>query len=121
MEIIKDEFEEEISRQKILPSTYVSSRGRTYPMFVLTLEQVKQLLVRESKLVRKWVLEYIHQLENELMQTMEQLENKRPMLRLIAKCSDGVNIKTMLTYKGIPVLITRQLNDLVGIDLSYKL
>ena len=66
LEIVRDEFEEEISQQKILPSTYTTDRGREYPMFELTTAQAKQVLVRESKFVRKRVIHYIEELENRL-------------------------------------------------------
>ncbi len=66
LEIVRDEFEEEISQQKILPSTYTTDRGREYPMFELTTVQAKQVLVRESKFVRKRVIHYIEELENRL-------------------------------------------------------
>lgn len=66
LEIIRDEFEEEISQQKILPSTYTTDRGREYPMFELTTAQAKQVLVRESKFVRKAVIHYIEELEAKL-------------------------------------------------------
>jgi anti-repressor protein len=49
--IIRDEFEEEVSLQKILESNY-SIRGKQYPMFKLTFNQAKQILFRESKLVK---------------------------------------------------------------------
>ena len=68
LEIIRDEFEEEISRQEILPSEYTSERGQKYPMFVLTTSQAKQVLVRESKTVRKAVINYIEKLETALQQ-----------------------------------------------------
>lgn len=64
--IIRDEFEEEISRQDFLPSEYTNDRGRTYPMFNLTHSQAKQVLVRESKTVRKAVIAYIEKLEKAL-------------------------------------------------------
>lgn len=43
-------------------------------MYILTLEQCKQVLMRESKFVRKGVLEYIHKLENELKNNYIQYE-----------------------------------------------
>lgn len=66
LEIIRDEFYEEISQQKILPSTYKNSRGKFYPMFILTLSQAKQVLVRESKFVRRAIINYIEMLEQQL-------------------------------------------------------
>ncbi len=66
LNVIRDEFEEEISLQKLLESSYISERGKTYPMFELTLEQAKQVLVRESKFVRRAVIAYIAKLESKL-------------------------------------------------------
>ncbi|WP_064614334.1 hypothetical protein [Streptobacillus moniliformis] len=66
LEIIRDEFEEEIGEQKILPSSYRNSQNKEQPMFILTFSQAKQVLVRESKKVRKMVIEYIEKLENAL-------------------------------------------------------
>lgn len=64
--IIRDEFEEEINIQEILDIEYKDSRGRKQREYVLTLPQAKQVLVRESKFVRKAVIKYIEELENEL-------------------------------------------------------
>ena len=37
LDIIRDEFDEEITEQKILPSTYKDTTGRKLPMFILLL------------------------------------------------------------------------------------
>lgn len=63
LSIIRDEFEEEISLQKILESKYKNERGREYPMFELTIAQGKQVLLRESKFVRKRVVEWLEHFE----------------------------------------------------------
>ena len=67
--IIRDEFEEEISQQKLLPSNYYS-RGKEYPMFILSFNQSKQVLARESKFVRKAVIQYIENLEQQLQKPL---------------------------------------------------
>lgn len=66
LKVIRDEFMEEISLGKISQSTYTNERGREYPMFELTTAQAKQVLVRESKFVRKAVIHYIEQLEEKV-------------------------------------------------------
>ena len=70
LKVIRDEFEEEIREGKISESSYKKETGngtiRTYPMFELTTAQAKQVLVRESKFVRKRVIHYIEELENKL-------------------------------------------------------
>lgn len=71
MSIVKEEFEEEISLQKILESNYINSRNKTYKMFVLTLSEAKQILVRESKFVRKKIINYINELENKIKENIK--------------------------------------------------
>ena len=82
LNIIRDEFEEEINRQKILPISYKDPRNRDQPMFVLTLSQAKQVLLRESKFVRKHVIAYIDKLENAIK---NNISDKDRMLLAIMK------------------------------------
>lgn len=69
--IIRDEFEEEIASLKIQEGHYNQENGAMAsikrPMFTLTLTQAKQVLIRESKLVRKAVLKYIEELEGNVL------------------------------------------------------
>ena len=57
--IIRDEFEEEINEQKILPVEYKDKKGEKRPMFELTIAQGKQVLLRESKFVRRHVVAWL--------------------------------------------------------------
>ncbi len=70
LKIIRNEFEEEIHEGKISQMFYDLEIGngakRKSPMFELTLSQSKQVLMRESKFVRKAVIQYIEKLEKEL-------------------------------------------------------
>lgn len=67
LQIIRDEFEEEIGLLKIQETPYKHPQnGEIYPMFILTFNQAKQVLVRESKAVRKAVIKYIEELEKQL-------------------------------------------------------
>ena len=66
LNIIRDEFEEEINEQKILPVTYTDKKGEERPMYILTLDQARQVLTRESPTVRKAIFKYIRALENEI-------------------------------------------------------
>lgn len=73
LNIIRDEFEEEIGQQNILPTPYTHPQnGQTYEMFELTHAQAKQVLVRESKYVRKAIIAYIDSLEQANKQTTPQ-------------------------------------------------
>lgn len=67
LSVIRDEFEEEISLLKIKETPYIHPQNKqTYYMYELTHSQAKQVLVRESKTVRKAVIAYIEKLEKSL-------------------------------------------------------
>ena len=76
--IIRDEFDEEISQRNISPiknsnqlnilpiDYYIDGRNRKQPCYILNGNQARQVLVRESKKVRKAVICYIDELEQRL-------------------------------------------------------
>lgn len=66
LKIIRDEFEEEINEGKIYVVDYKDKKGELRPMYILTYNQAKQILVRESKFVRKAMIHYIEELEKQL-------------------------------------------------------
>lgn len=65
--IIRDEFEEEIQELKIQPLFKIrqlpNGGSKEDPYFELTIAQGKQVLLRESKFVRKRVVEWLESLE----------------------------------------------------------
>lgn len=64
LKIIRDEFEEEIGMGKISHTPYVHPQnGRTYEMFELTKSQAIQVLVRESKFVRRAIVAKLEAME----------------------------------------------------------
>lgn len=64
LNIIRDEFEEEIGLQKILETQYTHPQNKQkYPMFELTIAQGKQVLLRESKFVRRHVVAWLEHFE----------------------------------------------------------
>lgn len=80
LKVIRNEFEEEIGEGKISPSSYINSQNKEQPMFILTLPQAKQVLVRESKFVRKAVIHYIETLENKVKEQRHQLDIRANLL-----------------------------------------
>ncbi|MGL5426394.1 MAG: phage antirepressor KilAC domain-containing protein [Cetobacterium sp.] len=66
--IIKDEFEEEILSLKIQEKPINSNGGRPSMAYELTPSQAKQVLVRESKFVRKAVIKMLEELEQKVNQ-----------------------------------------------------
>ena len=73
LNIIRDEFEEEIQDQKILELFRNVEVGngaiKKSPYYILNLSQAKQVLMRESKFVRRAVIHYIEELEKQLENT----------------------------------------------------
>lgn len=97
LSIIRDEFEEEIGQQKILPSSYLNSQNKSQPMFILTLSQAKQVLVRESKFVRKHVISYIEKLEEALISVLS--EKDRLLLDIMKSNSESEIAANVAKYE----------------------
>lgn len=90
MAIIRDEFKEEINELKIQPVEYKDKKGELRPMFVLTLNQAKQLLARESRFVRKAVIEYIDKLEQALKNKYQVPSNFKEALLLAVQQQEEI-------------------------------
>ena len=94
---------EETSKDKIIPtsvegifiSTYIDEWNRQKPMFILTIDQAKQVLLRESKVVRKAVIQYLNLLEKRI----RELERKKGK---IARRQETDSIKMLMEYGNIP-------------------
>ena len=89
--IIRDEFEEEIGQQKILPTSYKDQWNREQPMFKLTIAQGKQVLLRESKFVRRHVVAWLERFEesNKPMTAGEILMAQAPGMRALEKAQQA--------------------------------
>ena len=108
---IRDEFNikidllnfEEMLKEKEKPiyidgvfiSTYKDKYDREQIMFILTIDQAKQVLLRESKIVRKAVIQYLNLLEKRI----RQLERKKG---ITARKGETEAIKMLLEYGNIP-------------------
>jgi Phage antirepressor protein KilAC domain len=128
LEIIRDEFEEEISRQEILPSEYKSDRGQTYPKFDLTISQAKQVLVRESKLVRKAVIAFLEKLESQIetikpkeFTTKELLLLQLETIERAEKAEKTVAILTHVNKTYTSTEISRELGFKSANEMNKKL
>ena len=111
LNIIKSEFNLKIDLQNILEmlkekekpiyidgvfiSTYIDKWNRQQPMFILTIDQAKQVLLRESRIVRRKVIEYLNLLEKRI----RQLERKKG---ITARKGETEAIKMLLEYGNIP-------------------
>jgi len=76
LEIIRDEFKDKIDRLEIQPIFFTDKMNRKQPMFNLTISQAKQVLVRESCVVRSAVIHRLEELEKEVKQAKELTEDE---------------------------------------------
>jgi hypothetical protein len=125
LKIIRDEFEEEISLGKISQSNYINSRGKEYQMFVLTISQAKQVLVRESKMVRKAVIHYLETIEEKVKALIEaSAKEQSKKIDTSATIFENLNrVATLFGLKGNQALISANVatRKITGIDLQSTL
>ncbi|MGL5904767.1 MAG: hypothetical protein ACRCZO_18935 [Cetobacterium sp.] len=123
LNIIRDEFEEEISLLKIKESDYTNERGKTYPMFRLTTNQARQILMRESKIVRKKVVAYIEELENKLYELLKSETSKKVQLELmedLQRCLPDLEKTEALSYIKANTVVNKLVSDLYGFPKMLK-
>lgn len=103
LKVVRDEFEEEIGIGKISETLYKHPQnGQEYPMFELTLNQAKQILVRESKFVRKAVIAYIDKLEKRLNEVFKVPSSFAEALRLAAEQQEQIEKQQTLIEEQKP-------------------
>ena len=98
METLKEKEQlnfEPIYIDGIFVSTYIDKWNRQQPMFILTIDQAKQVLMRESKVVRKAVIQYLNLLEKKI----RELERKKGK---ITRKQETDSIKMLMEYGNIP-------------------
>lgn len=107
---IRDEFNIPVNELKIEPvenkiiptsvegifeTAYKDEKGELRTMFILTIDQAKQVLMRESKVVRKAVIQYLNLLEKRI----RELERKKGK---ITRKQETDSIKMLMEYGNIP-------------------
>jgi len=110
LKIIRNEFDIQVNAGKIslvenkiiatsvegiFETTYRDEKGELRPMFILTIDQAKQVLLRESKVVRKAVIQYLNLLEKRI----RELERKKGK---ITRKQETEAIKMLMEYGNIP-------------------
>ena len=99
LKIIREEFSEEIGEGKISPTSYKDQWNREQPMFVLTLSQARQVLVRESKYVRKSVIHFLETLEEKIKNPFANLSIQQMMIATLQEQEKIVNRVEILENK----------------------
>ena len=102
LKIIRDEFENEINEGKISSVKYKDAKGEERPMFELTYNQAKQVLVRESKFVRKAFISYVDKLENKIRERFYIPRTLSEALRLAADQADKIEKQEQIINMQAP-------------------
>ena len=104
-----------------IPSSYkVEGNFKSYKNYLITQKGIAQLIGGYNASVPiafALNVAYI----NEFERMRKELQGKRPMTRKMESIRNEITLDNKLTYHGTPILITRQLNKLVGYDISLKL
>lgn len=129
LKVIRDEFSEEIQEGKISPSSYVNSQNKKQPMFLLTLNQAKQVLLRESKYVRRAIINYIEVLEQAIV---DKAKNEWLLTRQQGKLvrrEETDAIQDLIEYaksqgsehsSNLYIIYSKLVNSLVGIKANLR-
>ena len=108
-----------LSHEFYIENTF-KNRGKDYRNYLITQKGIAQLIGGYNASVPiafALNVAYI----NEFERMRKELQGKRPMTRKMESIRNEITLDNKLTYHGTPVLITRQLNKLVGYDISLKL
>lgn len=115
LKIIRSEFEEEIGEGKISPIYYTDSQNRRQPMFMLSLSQSKQVLLRESKFVRKGIIKFIDSIEEKVLE-LKQAEKVEVNFQALKHISD------LMGYNdNSKAIMSNRLIDSLGLEKSLKI
>ena len=100
LDIIKDEFQEDINERKISPISYRDKMNREQPMFVLTLDYASQVLSRESRFVRRAIINKLKELQNRIRQLEEQISKENYLkLKIINAKTQEESLYAMNEYQ----------------------
>lgn len=104
-----------------IPSSYkVEGNFKSYKNYLITQKGIAQLIGGYNASVPiAFILNVAY--INEFERMRKELQGKRPMTRKMESIRKEITLDNELTYHGVPILITRQLNKLVGYDISLKL
>lgn len=124
LSVIRDEFEEEIGFQKLLETHYIHPQNKQkYPMFVLTHSQAKQIMLKESKFVRKAVIRYIDELEQVIQLIKENKLDKQQQIEAMKKFGSllpEIEAHESLPYVKINTCVNKAVSNYYGFPKMLK-
>lgn len=107
LKVLRDEFETEINEGNFSPvNFYTDKKGKQRPMYKLSNSQAKQILVRESKAVRRAVIKLLEYLEQHNEHNLKVLNEREAYLYeqgliidTVDKMADLIKKTKELNYK----------------------
>lgn len=131
LKTIRDEFDEEIGFGELNETYILDSQGKSRPIFILNLEQAKQVLLKESKFVRKAILKYIKELEETIRLILEDKLDKKQQVEAMRKFGSllpEIEAHESLPYVKINTCVNKAVSNYFGFpkmikkdDMSYEM
>lgn len=116
---IRDEFEEEIAFHKIVECSYINENNRKMPMFELTPKQGMQVLLRESKFVRRAILDYLERLEETNRILMMRAKDKDVFKKHMITFDESMEYTpSRFEYGKLNKMINKATSKVVGSDVE---
>lgn len=118
--VVRDEFDDEGGMLENQLTHYIHPQnGQSYPMYLLSTSQAKQLLARESKTVRKAVIAYIDKLEQALKESEAKLSEIEVARRYLKALEEKQALQLELKEAEPKVQYYDELNS-VGNDTNFR-
>ena len=123
LKTIRDEFDEEIGFGELNETYILDSQGKSRPIFILNLEQAKQVLLKESKFVRKAILKYIKELEETIRLILEDKLDKKQQVEAMRKFGSllpEIEAQESLPYVKINTCVNKAVSNYFGFPKMIK-
>lgn len=104
-------------------SEYKTSQNKNMPMYVMKLKHAKRLLMKESKVVRRAVTDYIEELEYTIRAIQDKLLDKKQQLEAMKKFGSllpEIEAEDSLPYVKINTCVNKATSNYFGFPKMIK-
>lgn len=123
LSVIRDELDVEIGKHEVKLSEYKTSQNKNMPMYVMKLKHAKRLLMKESKVVRRAVTDYIEELEYTIRAIQDKLLDKKQQLEAMKKFGSllpEIEAEDSLPYVKINTCVNKATSNYFGFPKMIK-
>ncbi len=123
LSVIRDELDVEIGKHEVKLSEYKTSQNKNMPMYVMKLKHAKRLLMKESKVVRRAVTDYIEELEYTIRAIQDKLLDKKQQLEAMKKFGSllpEIEAENSLPYVKINTCVNKATSNYFGFPKMIK-